>query len=74
MTSLYLVINQQFAQAYEGYTVGDVTFNYAVTLQGEYVCALNSLDEFPELFENSPYLFGLPVVELTLDDFPPQIF
>ena len=70
----YLVINQQFAQANENYTRDGMTFNYAITLQGDYVCAENSIVEFPELFENSPYLFGLPVVELTVDDFPAQIF
>jgi hypothetical protein len=72
MIRRYIVINQQFAQAHEGYTRGNVTFNYAITLSGEYVCSENSLDEFPELFENSPYLFGLPVIELTIDDFPTQ--
>lgn len=74
MINNYIIINQAFAQAHDGYTKGNLRFGYAITLQGDYVCAENTLDEFPELFENSPYLFGLPVVELTLDDFPAQIF
>ena len=69
----YVVINQQFAQAHEGYERDGLRFGYAVTLGGDYVTSENSLTEFPELFENSPYLFIIPVVELSVNDFPQQL-
>jgi hypothetical protein len=68
----YVIINQSFALAHQGYTRDDLRFNYSITLDGDYVCSANSLDEFPELFENSPYLFFLAVVSLSLSNFPAQ--
>jgi len=72
--SRYIVINQEFATAHNGYTNGNSVFNYAVTISGDYVCSENTLDEFPELFQNSPYLFIMPIVQLSLTDFPQPVF
>lgn len=68
--SKYILINQPFALAHAGYTRDGLSFNYAVTLLGYYVCSENTLTEFPELFENSIYLTGIPIIELNTSDFP----
>lgn len=71
MTHTYIVVNQAFCQAHEDYTDAKGNkFGYAVTTEGLYVTSANTMDEFPELFENSPYLYSMPYVELTVDDFP----
>lgn len=71
MTHTYIVVNAAFCQAHEGHTSPNGNqFGYAVTSDGLYVTSANSFDEFPELFENSPYLYSMPYVELTVEDFP----
>lgn len=72
-TSNYLLINQAFAEAHAGYNRDGLYFNYGITLLGYYVCAENTLTEFPELFENDSYLTGLPIIELDTADFPPPV-
>jgi hypothetical protein len=41
-------------------------FNYAITLDGKYVCSSNSVNDFPEEFDK---LSPLTVVSLSLDEF-----
>ena len=66
-------MNQAFCLAYPDHTSADglLRFAYAVTLLGYYVAAENTLNEFPELFENDIYLSGIPIIELSTSDFPP---
>ena len=75
MSHTYIVVNQAFCQAHEGYTDAKGNkFGYAVTSDGLYVTSVNSLTEFPELFINSQYLYSMPYVELTPEDFPQTPF
>lgn len=72
--SAYLLLNQAFCQANQGYKNDTGVFNYAVTTKGDYVAAEQTLTDFAELFENDTKLFGIPVIELTQNDFPQTPF
>lgn len=72
MSNRYLLLNQAFCQAHQGYTNSTGMFGYGITTGGDYVTAEQSLYDFPELFENDTYLFGLPIIELSTSDFPIQ--
>jgi len=72
MIDRYLLLNQAFCEAHQGYQNSTGVFGYAITTNGYYVAAEQTLYDFPELFENDTYLFGLPIVELQLSDFPQQ--
>lgn len=70
--SKYLLLNQAFCEAHQGYTNSTGMFGYGITIQGWYVAAEQSLIDFRELFENSIYLTGIPIIELSVSDFPQQ--
>lgn len=72
MTSNYIELNADFINALPpgGYIVGINQFAYAQTTGGVYVCSENSLEEFPELFANTPYLPYIFVTQLSNSDFP----
>ncbi len=65
----YLLLNQAFCEAHQGYQNATGIFGYAVTTLGYYVAAEQTLTDFPELFKNDTYLFGLPIIELETSDF-----
>lgn len=71
--SKYLLLNQAFCDAHQNYSNETGKFGYGITIQGDYVTAEQTLIDFPELFENDTYLFGLPIIELTTDDFPKPV-
>lgn len=60
----YILLTAEVAQANKGLKRGDVVFNYAVTLDGRYVCSKNSLEVFPDILTNPQ------IIELTNIDFP----
>lgn len=71
MTSNYILLNQAFCVAHQGYTRDGLGFGYAITTLGYYVAAAGTLIEFPELFENDTLLMGRPIIVLDTSDFPP---
>lgn len=64
----YIVISQEVAETNVGLRRGVDTFNYAVTLDGRYVCNANALEDFGDIL-----LQGAPIITLTDDDFPPIV-
>lgn len=74
MKSRYIVLNQAFCNAHQGYGKDGNYFGFAITNNGDYVAAEQTLTDFPELFENDVYLFGIPVIELdSTTDFPQSL-
>ena len=69
----YLLLNQAFCEAHTGYTNETGMFGFGITIRGDYVTAEQTLYDFPELFIADTYLFGLPIIELNITDFPPPI-
>ena len=61
----YLVLSQQFCEENAGYRIGPCIFGYGVTKDGTYVTSINSLQEFPALFEGVPII----PVDLSSQDF-----
>lgn len=70
--SNYLVLNQAFCNAHQNYSNSTGKFGFGITTSGLYVAAEQTLTDFPELFENDIYLFGLPIIALEQSDFPIQ--
>ena len=68
--SNYLLVNQTFCNAHQGYKNLLNAFNFAVTTSGYYVVAERTINEFPELFENDTYLEGINIIALSREDFP----
>jgi len=71
--SNYLLLNEAFCIAHEGYQNDTGTFGFGITVLGYYVAAEQTLYDFPELFENDIYLSGIPIIELEITDFPEPI-
>jgi len=71
MADLYVLLNQSFCTANHGYRNENGIFNYRQDNDGYYLAAEQSIRDFPELFDNSPYLtLGMPIVDRTVNDFP----
>ncbi len=64
----YIVISQEVAETNVGLRRGVDTFNYAITLDGRYVCNANALQDFGDILPQ-----GTPIITLTDDDFPPIV-
>lgn len=64
----YIVISQQVAETNVGLRRGVDTFNYAITLDGRYVCSANALEDFGDILPQ-----GTPIITLTDADFPPIV-
>lgn len=66
MLSYYFILNQIFIDQNQGYQSGPNIFNAVQDNQGRWVCSVNSVTEFPEIFEGNAF----EVVGLTENDFP----
>lgn len=64
--SQYIVISKQVAEDNKGLQRDVDTFNYAITLDGRYVCSANSLVHFSDILPTNP-----EIITLTDSDFPP---
>ena len=60
----YILLTQQQAETNKGLKRGEIVFNYAITLDGKYVCSRNSLDTFSDILVNPQF------VTLSNSDFP----
>lgn len=54
---LVIVINDSFAEENKGFRNGINTFDYSELNSGEFVCSIDSLRDFPELFNEVPVSF-----------------
>jgi hypothetical protein len=66
MIHFYIVLTEAFCIQYENYTRDNLVFGYSTTNIGQLVTSVNSLNEFPEIFEG----IDLSIVILTKSDFP----
>lgn len=60
----YIVLTEEQALTNKGLKRGEVEFNYAITLDGRYVCSKNSLEIFSDILVNPQ------IVDLSNDNFP----
>jgi hypothetical protein len=65
MTHYYFIIPNDQIEAMQGYQSGSNIFNAVQDIEGRWVCSINSVVEFPELFEGNAF----EVVRLTENDF-----
>jgi hypothetical protein len=65
MTHYYFIIPNDLIEAMQGYQAGSNIFNAVQDIEGRWVCSINSVVEFPELFEGNAF----EVVRLTENDF-----
>ena len=68
--SNYLLLNEAFCLANNGYQNGTGAFGWRQTISGYYVAAQLTLYDMPELFENDIYLQGIIIIELEVSAFP----
>lgn len=66
MNHYYLKLTKEFCEKYTGYCINESCFNYAVGLDGEYYVSVNSMNDFPEIFEG----VDLVVVLKNINEFP----
>jgi len=66
MTNYYFIIPDNLIDSMQGYSSPPNTFNAVQDIQERWVCSINSVIEFPELFAGHSF----QVVELTDKDFP----
>jgi hypothetical protein len=62
----YFIIPDNLIDSMQGYQSPPNTFNAVQDIQDRWVCSINSVIEFPELFAGHSF----EVVELTDQDFP----
>jgi hypothetical protein len=65
MTHYYFIIPNDLIEAMQGYQSGSNIFNAVQDIEGRWVCSINSVVEFPELFEGHSFT----VVALDEQDF-----
>jgi len=63
----FILLTQAFCEQYKGYRQGANVFNYAVTIDGRFVAALNTLSAFSELF---PADYTPEVITIMPEEFP----
>ncbi len=68
--SKYILLNQKFCEDNTGYKNKSGEFNYGITKDGKFVAASQTLDDFPEIFENTEFHSSYSVLELHVSDFP----
>ena len=68
----YLLLNEAFCTLNTGYSTPSGMFNFAITIDGDYVCALQTLTDLPELFEGELLIPGITPIALDVSDFPLQ--
>lgn len=61
----YVIISEEFALSKKEYKIGISKFGFAITADGRFFCDVNSLKEFPEIFEGINY----EIADLKEDDF-----
>lgn len=66
MLSYYFILNQLFIDQNQGYQSGPNIFNAVQDNQGRWVCSVNSVTEFPDLFVGHSF----QVVALESSNFP----
>jgi len=66
METYYFIIPENLINSMQGYEVDSKVFNAVQDIQERWVCSINSVIEFPELFAGHSF----QVVELTDKDFP----
>jgi len=66
MAHYYFIIPDNLIDSMQGYQSPPNTFNAAQDIQERWVCSINSVIEFPELFANKAFT----VIALTEADFP----
>jgi hypothetical protein len=66
MAHYYFIIPHNLIESMQGYEVDSKVFNAVQDIQERWVCSINSVIEFPELFAGHSF----QVVELTNKDFP----
>jgi hypothetical protein len=66
MTHYYFIIPNEQIETMHGYENPPNVFHAVQDIQGRWVCSVNSVVEFPELFEGNAF----KVVALTEADFP----
>jgi len=64
--NFYFILTQLFIDQYQGFIIGVNQFNAVQDIHGRWVCSVNSVTEFPELFVGNAF----PVVALSESDFP----
>lgn len=47
---LAILISEEFAKKNKGFSIGVNTFDYSELNSGEFICSIESLRNFPELF------------------------
>lgn len=70
----YIVLSQQFCETHQNYSKNGLKFGYGITTAGEYVCAENTIKEFPELFQYDTILPRVETKRLRLTDFTRPVF
>jgi len=65
-TNYYFILPETFVQQNQGTQSGVNVFNAVPDRQGRWVCSVNSVTEFPDLFVGNAF----PVVSLSESDFP----
>jgi len=60
----YVLLTEEQAFFNKGLKRGEIEFNYAITLDGRYVCSKNSLEVFGDILINPQ------IIELTNENFP----
>jgi hypothetical protein len=65
MTHYYFIIPDNLIAQMQGYQSGSNIFNAVQDIEGRWVCSINSVVEFPELFEGNAF----EVVRLGENDF-----
>lgn len=68
--SRYVLLNQQFCEANQNAENETGKFGFAITLANEYVCAEQTLIDFPELFTGEILLPGIIIIERSITEFP----
>lgn len=66
----YIILTEAFCLQNAGYKRDNLVFSYAVTLGGAHVTSVNSLNEFPELFDG----VAIDVLPLAKSAFPEPSF
>lgn len=72
--STYILINAEFALANKSYCNSKGCFGFGITTDNRYVCAANTVTDFPELFQGFLPFPGILIVELDINDFPKPTF
>ncbi len=68
----YILLNQAFCTLNNGHRTDKGQFFFRQTISGDWVCAEQSLYDFPELFQGEILIPGITIIQLSIIDFPVQ--